>query len=162
MHSPHDEWKLFVLVRAGARVIVAGAPAPPESFRYEGRRYESVAAYLGDFDHLINGQNELAGFNLGGFDIFYKGLEASRLIRETTNARIADGALQFVFTTDEELENDCCQAIGPWLYTDFRNDHIIVLPKVTEWGKLWERIAFPIVRPNEIGLEAVISPDADV
>jgi len=134
--------RVFVLARVRQRVNVITCSGVPVFIHHEGRRYESLTTYLGDYNHLLNRRRELAGFELPFFDTFYQGLKDSRLIKETTNAHVVNGMLQFVLTDEGLLENDCCHAVGNWLYTDGANDHIIVLPNVNGRGKLWEQLAF--------------------
>ena len=73
---------------------------------------------------------------------------------ETNNVHYIDGMLQVILSPETELENDCRQAIGNWVYCDGQRDHVIVVPETTESGKLWDRIGFELSREPPIQFES--------
>jgi hypothetical protein len=58
-----DRSEFFVIYRLGHRAVASKVTRLPARCFNEGRPYE-LAAQLGDFNHLLNGRNELVGFEL--------------------------------------------------------------------------------------------------
>jgi len=144
LYRQHDK------VRAAKFASMPSASDIPIAFNHEERRYEKSGVELCDFDHLLNQKNELCGFSFSGYDIWFPQIVESRLVKGNAGAVIRDSMLQFILTDDqpETLENDCSQGVGNWVYADAKSDHMILIPEITEWGKLWERIAFKIQTEN--------------
>lgn len=147
----------LMLFRTENRILVCRCDSVPRSCRYEGRVYEQLNAGLGDYNHLLDKQNELAGFDFPYADLFCPEIASSRLVTETANTTYQNGMLQILLSEDTELTNDCCQALGGWLYFDGASDHIIVLLDQTDWCPKGRFHGFQAVA--EIANSPVILPE---
>lgn len=137
----------FVLYNQGAEVKAVTIPASsnvPSAFVFEGRRFEKLDVYLGDFNHLIGENRELVGFEFP-FATAFKELFQSSLIKQSTNVKIDDaGTLQIILCAGKPFHSDEVLGIGNWIYHDRQSGYIVVVPEITEWGNLWSKIAFAV------------------
>jgi hypothetical protein len=116
-----------------------------------GESYKLANVYLGDFNHLLNEQRQLVGFELSYWKIALPELIAKPLVSGTTNAVLREGGdLQFLLKEDGDHISDLSQAVGTELFVGL-DDVVICFPEVLEW-KAWESVAFEWVRATSVDL----------
>jgi hypothetical protein len=138
----------FTIFRQGrharaARFVIPAGKEWPAAFRYEGRTYLPSPVNLCNGDHLLNAERELMGFTflLGGETEVGHG----RLARECVNAENRSGFwLKFFVAGERSCQNDGCQLLYPFVYTDGHSDHIIL---VQECPGCWTALGFRLASP---------------
>lgn len=133
----------FAIFRQGpqARVsrflIPAGKDLPPV-FRYDGRTYRETRIALGNGDHLLDAGRELVGFSF----LLAEETEVGhgRLTKECMNVKSQSGIwLNFVLNDERPYQNDACQMLYPFVYSDEHSDHIVI---VAECPGCWSALGF--------------------
>lgn len=115
-----------------------------------GNFYKSSEIYLGDFNHILDANRNLVGFEFPYWKINYEQLNEKPIVSETSSATIqSNDDLQLWLTLSHVGVSDLCQAIGNELFIGVE-DVVIAIPEVTEWN-VWRDIGFDCVSPQSVG-----------
>ena len=149
-----DAMRNYVLFTEGERVVAGEMPCMPgareempKRVEYNGETY-SVLGQVDFFDHLIDVQNRVLGFDF--VCVGDKAVERvlQTLVEHTVNAHF-DGIAFRIYLSgkDEELICDSCQAFFGLVFgAQSRQEPIIVLPDCIDWAH--ETVGFDLKREN--------------
>ena len=97
------------------------------------------------FDHLLDSKGNLVGFYFHGLDSAPL-LAKSRIVQARNVVNEYSDGQTFSFNLAEidadQIENDCCQAMPAYLFSDGTGDFLVVVPD--EWKMKWKELGFPL------------------